>query len=157
MSQLIGILEWTNVGNVITTNLLDFMSGLEFSGLPLIFVSFILIIIMSLLIPSSTDKWVLLSPIIIPLFMRSNITPNYTQFLFGVADGIGKALTPIFPYYILMVGLIEMYSDKDKHNLYSIYKMLLPIILAIGGILLLLLIGWFLIGLPLGLGTISTL
>jgi len=157
MSQLIGILEWTNVGNVITTNLLDFMSGLEFSGLPLIFVSFILIIIMSLLIPSSTDKWVLLSPIIIPLFMRSNITPNYTQFLFGVADGIGKALTPIFPYYILMVGLIEMYSDKEKNNLYSIYKMLLPLILAIGGILLLLLIGWFLIGLPLGLGTISTL
>lgn len=157
ISQLIGILEWTNVGNVITTNLLDFMSGLEFSGIPLIFVSFILIVIMTLLIPSSVDKWVLLSPVIVPLFMRSNITPNYTQFLFGLADGIGKALTPIFPYYIIMIGLIEKYKDKEDLNFLEVMKMLLPTILIVSGILLLILIGWFLIGLPLGIGSFSSL
>lgn len=157
ISQLIGILNWTNVGNVITTNLLDFMSGLEFSGIPLILVSFVLIVIMTLFIPSCIDKWVLLSPIIVPLFMRSNITPNYTQFLFSIADGIGKAITPIFPYFIIMLGLIEKYKDKENLNFYGIIKMLFPTILIISGILLLILIGWFLIGLPLGLGTFSSL
>lgn len=157
IAQLIGILEWTNVGNVITTNLLDFMSGLEFSGIPLIFVSFILIVIMTLFIPSCIDKWVLLSPVIVPLFMRSNITPNYTQFLFSLSDGVGKAITPIFPYYIIMVGLIEKYKDKENLNFYSIIKMLLPTILIVAGTLLLILIGWFLIGLPLGIGTFSSL
>ena len=157
VAQLIGILEWTNVGNVVTTNLLDFMSRLEFSGIPLIFVSFILIVIMTLLIPSSIDKWVLLSPVIVPLFMRSNITPNYTQFLFGLADGIGKAITPIFPYYIIMIGLIEKYKDKEDLSFYGVMKLILPTILIIAGTLLLILIGWFLIGLPLGIGTFSSL
>ena len=110
---------------------------------------------MTLLVPSSVDKWVLISPIIIPLFMRSNITPNYTQFLFGVADGVGKSITPLFPYYILLVGLIGKYrSDKDLRD---ILKLVYPIALMIGGVLLLLLIGWFLIGLPLGIGTYISL
>lgn len=156
-SQLIGLIEWTNVGNVLVTILVDFMSGLQISGILLILISFILIVFMTLLVPSSVDKWVLISPIIIPLFMRSNITPNYTQFLFGVADGVGKSITPLFPYYILLVGLIGKYrSDKDL-QLRDILKLVYPIALMIGGVLLLLLIGWFLIGLPLGIGTYISL
>lgn len=156
-SQLIGLIEWTNVGNVITINLLNFMSSFQMSGLPLIVISFILIVIMGVLIPSSVQKWVLLSPVIIPLFMRSNITPNYTQFLFGIADGVGKALTPIFPYYILMIGLVEKYKTTEDVTFYSMLKMLLPTILVIAGILFLLLVGWFLIGLPLGINTLPSL
>lgn len=156
-SQLIGLIEWTNIGNVLVTILVDFMSGLQISGILLILISFILIVFMTLLVPSSVDKWVLISPIIIPLFMRSNITPNYTQFLFGVADGVGKSITPLFPYYILLVGLIGKYrSDKDL-QLRDILKLVYPIALMIGGVLLLLLIGWFLIGLPLGIGTYISL
>lgn len=157
MAQLVGLIEWTNVGNVIVTNLVDFMSGLEISGILLILFSFVLIVIMTILSPSSIDKWVLISPIIIPLFMRSNITPNYTQFLFGVADGMGKALTPFFPYYILMIGLINIYRNDNDLTIKEVMKLIIPIILIIGGILLLLLIGWFLIGLPLGIGTYTSL
>ena len=33
-----------------------------------------------------------MSPLIIPLFMRSNITPDFTQLIFKSADGIEKQL-----------------------------------------------------------------
>ena len=89
--------------------------------------------------------------------MRSNITTNYKQFIIGVAYGVGKSITPLFPYYILLVGLIGKYrSDKDL-QLRDILKLVYPIALMIGGVLLLLLIGWFLIGLPLGIGTYISL
>ncbi len=154
-SQFISIIEWTNVGTVITTSLLNFISSTQVSGILLILFVFILIVIMGIFIPTSVDKWILIAPIIIPLFMRSNITPDYTQFLFNIADGVGKAITPIFPYYILMLGLIEKY--KDEMSFFKIFKTILPTTLLTAGILLLILIGWFLIGLPLGINTVPTL
>ena len=112
---------------------------------------------MTLLIPSIIDKWVILSPVIVPLFMRSNITPNFTQFIFGVADGVGKSLTPIFPYYIIMLGLMEKYKNDEEVSFYGILKKITPTILIISGVMLLLLIGWFLIGLPLGINSFPSL
>ena len=157
ISQLIGIINYTNIGNVISNILLNFMSSVEFSGIPLIFVSFILIVLMTLLIPNIIDKWIILSPVIVPLFMRSNITPNFTQFIFGVADGVDKSLTPIFPYYIIMLGLMEKYKNDEEVSFYGILKKITPTILIISGVMLLLLIGWFLIGLPLGINSFPSL
>lgn len=157
ISQLIGIIEYTNIGNVISNILLNFMSSVEFSGIPLIFVSFILIVLMTLLIPNIIDKWVILSPVIVPLFMRSNITPNFTQFIFSVADGVGKSLTPIFPYYIIMLGLMEKYKTDEEVSFYGVLRKVTPTILIISGVMLLLLIGWFLIGLPLGINSFPSL
>lgn len=157
ISQLIGLLEWTNIGNVITVNLLDFMSGLQFSGLPLIFISFLIIVFITILIPSSMDKWILFSPIIIPLFMRSNITPDYTQHMFSVADSVGKVLTPIFPYYIIMLGLIYKYKNQNDISLFGIIKLTFPVTMILSGLLLLILLSWFLIGLPLGINSFPSL
>ena len=56
-AQLIAITEWTNIGPVIGTKLVDFMSTLEISGAPLIIMLFIVIVIMSILIPSTLLKW----------------------------------------------------------------------------------------------------
>lgn len=157
ISQLIGLVNWTNVGTVISANILDFMSRLEFSGLPLIVISFIFIILITLFIPSTIDKWVLFSPIIIPLFMRSNITPEFTQFMFGIADSVGKMLTPLFPYYVIALSFIYKYRDKTSLSLFGMVKILLPITLIMAGIYLLVIISWFLIGLPLGINILPSL
>ena len=82
MSQLIAILDWTRIGDVISVRLVDFVSSMQISGLPLILIFMLIVIIMSILIPDLMTKWELLSPTVIPLFMRSNITPDFTQFIF---------------------------------------------------------------------------
>lgn len=157
ISQLIGLINWTNVGNVFAARLVDFMSGLEFSGIPLFIISFLIIIFISIMIPSSMEKWVLLSPIIVPLFMKSNITPDFTQFMFGISDSIGKMLSPIFPYYIIMLGIIYKYKEKSDVSLFSYIKMLMPITLITAGIFILIITSWFLIGLPLGVNILPSL
>ena len=158
-SQLIAIIDWSNIGVVIGTKLIDFTSTLEISGIFLIVIFFIVIVLMSLFIPGSITKWEIVSPVAIPLFMRSNITPNMTQFIFKAADGIGKSLTPVFIYYIITLAFIEKYrvSEKNQVSVFGTLKMILPVILIMALVMLLIIILWYIIGLPIGIGTYSTL
>ena len=157
-SILIGIIEWTNIGVVVTNSLVNLLSVLEFTGIPLIIISFVFIIIMSLLLPKSIEKWELISPIMIPLFMRANMSPNFTQFIFSAADSVGKVLTPTFIYFIIMMGLIQKYNFKEnKIGLYGTIKVSLPILVTIIVVWLLLIIIWYISGIPLGINSYATM
>lgn len=158
-SQMVAILSWTNLGEVIATRLITFMSTLQISGIPLMLTMFVVIILMSIFVPSVTTKWNLAAPTLIPLFMRSNITPNFTQFLFQIADGIGKCFTPIFIYYIVAIGVIEKYNDDPNHKItiFGTMKKFMPCVFLFICLWLIILIGWYMVGLPMGPSTYPTL
>ncbi len=159
ISQLEGMIEWTNIGVVLGSRLIDFISNLELSGVLLIMVFFIAIVIMSIFIPSTNGKWVIASPIVVPLFMRSNITPDFTQFIFQIADSVGKCLTPFYAYFIIMIGFMEKFSNDDESGvtILGTMRMTLPIAVIVG-LLWLLIIGlWYISGLPIGINGYSTL
>lgn len=158
-AQLQGLIEWTNVGTVLGSRMIDFMSNLQLSGSFLIIIFFAIIVIMSILIPSTSAKWVLASPVVVPLFMRSNITPDFTQYIFQIADSVGKGLTPVFAYFIVMIGFMQKYvSDEEKSiNVVDTLKMTLPITLIIGLVWIAILVLWFISGLPIGINGFSTL
>ena len=159
VSNMLSILEWTNLGSGITTRLVDFISTLQISGIPLIISVFIIIIIASILIPGNIEKWTLLSPVVVPLFMRANITPDFTQFIFKVADGIGKSISLFFVYFIIMVGFLQKYNAerKEEITLFGTLKILAPSILLFTIVWIMIIIGWYLVGLPLGVNTMPTL
>ena len=156
---MISILNWTGLGTVVASWLISFMSGLEFTGLPLIMTMFAIIIVMSLLIPDTITKWQLSAPILIPLFMKANITPDYTQFIFKAADSVGKGMTPFFVYFIIMLAFLEKYNDKEtnKITVFGTLKLLRPTILIFMVVWVIIVIGWFVMGLPLGPETMPTL
>ncbi len=157
-SILISIIDWTNLGVVIANQLVYIISLFDFTGILLIIITFILIIIMSILIPGSVEKWALISPILVPLFMRGNLTPDFAQFVFKTADSIGKIITPVFIYFILTLGLIQKYNfKKNKITLFNTMKLILPIVVTIILFWLLILIIWYVAGLPLGIDTLATM
>ena len=156
ISILSGIIDWTNIGVVITTKLINLLVVLNFSGFSLIILAFIFIILMTILMPNNLQKWTLISPLIIPLFMRANISPDFTQFLFQVASGIGSSLTPLFIYFIIMLGLMQKYDEEDL-SVFKTLKMMLPIILLTTLFWLLLIMCFYVVGLPIGIGTSITM
>ena len=158
-SILLAIVEYTNLGAVISANLVSFIGSMQFSGIPLIISLFVIVIIIGLFIPSTVEKWDLLNPIVVPLFMRSNITPDFTQFIFRAADGVGKALTPVFPYYMVMIAFLEKYNydEENKITVFGTLRMILPVILTLILVWILILVGWYIVGLPMGTGTYVTL
>ena len=157
-SILISIIDWTNIGVVVANNLIYIISLFDFTGIPLIIISFILIIVMSILMPNNLEKWTLISPVLVPLFMRDNLTPDFAQFVFKVADSVGKVISPLFIYFIIMVGFIQKYNEKEnKITLFNTLKLIWPIIIIVIIFWLLLLIIWYIAGLPLGIDTLATM
>lgn len=158
-SNMIAILDWTNLGTVLSARLVTFLSSVQFSGIPLIVTFFFIVLIMSFFIPSVETKWALLSPLIIPLFMRSNITPDFAQLIFRAADGIGKCMTPIFGYYIILLAFLQKYNydETNEITIFGLLKKMLPIVVAFTVVWLLILVGWYVIGLPMGVHTYPTL
>lgn len=158
VSQLQGIIDWTNIGVVIGSKMIDSISNMQLSGVFLILVFFFVILFMGLLVPSTTGKWVIASPVVVPLLMRSNITPDFTQFIYQIADSVGKGLTPLYAYFIIMIGFMIRYRDDDSFiNISDALKMTVPISLIIGIIWLLILILWYISGMPIGINGFSSL
>lgn len=153
-SILTNIVSWTNMGTVIGIKILDLISLFDLTGIPLIIVSFICILLMSIFIPNSLEKWYLISPVLVPIFMRGNLTPDFAQFVFKAAESVGKVITPLFIYFIVMVGFIQKYNTKQKPiTLFDTIKLVWPIIIAMIIFWLLILVIWYVAGLPLGIGT----
>lgn len=157
-SQLISIFEWTNLGQVLCSKLISLITILPFSGIPLLITFFISVILMSILIPSAITKWELASPLLVPLLMRSNMTPNFTQFIFRAADGIGKCFTPLFAYYAVLLGFLEKYNTKENNKItvFGTLRLLMPSLLSFVLIWFIIILGWFILGLPLGPEVLST-
>lgn len=158
-SQMISILQWTNIGPVVVSNLTNFLAGLPLSGIPLIFIFFIVVILMTIIMPSTMDKWVMMSPIVVPLFMRANITPDFTLFIYKAADGVGKCFSPLFIYFIVMLAFLEKYNgdEENKITVFGTIKNLMPVYVLLGLLWLLIIICFYIVGLPSGLGTYPTL
>lgn len=159
ISELISIIEWTNIGTVFASKLIELIGSLQLSGFLLIITFFIVVVLMSILLPGTIEKWKIASPVMIPLFMQSNISPAFTQFIFRVADGVGKAFTPVFAYYIIMLAFLEKYktSEKNQISIFGILKDLFPIIMIMAIAWLVLIIIWYILGLPIGMNTLANL
>ena len=156
--QMLALFEWTNIGYVISARLIELIGVLQFSGLPLIIGFIIVVVLITLMIPSLVAKWNFIAPIAVPLFMRSNITPDFTQFVFKVADSIGKSFTPLFLYLIIAIGFLQKYADEDeKTTLFGTMKLIMPAMLMMAGVWLVIVIGWYIVGLPTGINTFPTM
>lgn len=159
MSQFISILEWSNIGTVLCAKLLQFMSSFTFSGVFLIVIFFLVVVLSSIFIPGTLSKWLIMSPTIVPLFMRANISPAFTQFIFQAADSVGKIISPSFIYFIILIAYLEKYrrDDKKQVTIFGTLKLLLPTILIMTVVWIIIVCLWYVAGFPIGAGFNSVL
>jgi aminobenzoyl-glutamate transport protein len=155
--QMIELFNWTNIGTVSIAKAIDLLSAIQISGMPLILAFIIIVFLAGLVNPVSNLVWPIVAPVAVPLFMRANITPDFSQFIFTSISGIAYSMTPLFLYLLLMVGFVQKYSDDDDVNIFGTIRLMLPIILIMIGAWLLIIFGWYVIGLPIGTGTYPTI
>lgn len=152
-SQLIACFKKTNLGTIFTIWVGNFISNLGFSSIPLILLTFILVAIVNVFQSSSVLKWSILTPFIIPVFMKANITPEFAQAVFRAGDSVTNLITPFFPYFVVFIGMLQLYNKSEEAiGIRDTYKLLLPYLLGIFVFWLILLICWYIINLPIGVG-----
>lgn len=157
VSVLYGILNYTKLDTVIVTNIIDLVGRSNLSGLILVIVTFLSIVIMTIFIPSTITKWTLIAPVFVPLLMRANISPEFTQSIFVAADSVGKLFCPVYIYLIITIGFIYKYDKDNVTSIIQTMKKIMPVILVLSITWFAIVIGWYLTGLPIGPDTVITL
>lgn len=157
-SILINVFKKTNIGTVITISFANLIGNGNFTGIPLILILFAFSAISTLFLTNPAAKWAILSTTVIPVFMNSSLSPEFAQVIVRFGECMTIGLTPLLAYFSVYIAYIEKYNQNDKPiSLFRTlrYQSLYAII--IGIVLLLLVIGWYLIGIPIGInGYIST-
>jgi len=158
-SQLIALFKNTNLGNYIVASLTNLIKNLPLNGLFLIVAVIIIIAICNIFVPSSLAKWSIISPVLVPIMMQSNISPQFTQYIFRAAESMTNGVTILLPYFIVYLAYLNVYN-KDSQKPITIRKgisYMMPYFfwLGIGWILIIMM--WYVIGIPLGPGVYPTL
>lgn len=157
-SQFIAIFKKTNIGLLILTYMTGFISKSSFSGIVLIISVMILIAISNLFITTPAAKWAVLSPVVVPIMMRSNISPQFSQFILRAADSMTKGITPLLAYFAIYIGYINIYNtNKETVTIKEGIKYIMPYCLIMSLTWVLIILGWYLLGAPIGIGVSSTL
>ncbi len=158
-SQFIAIFRKSNVGLVITSWLATLLKSMNLTGIPLILISLLLIGISNIFLTSPASKWMIFSPVVVPMFMQSNISPQFAQIVMRAADSMTKGFTPLLASFVIYIGFLNIYNLKKEKpiTIRKSLQMITPYFLIIAATWILLIIGWYLIGLPIGPGVGPTL
>ncbi len=148
-SQFIALFKYTNIGNVITVNIFNFLKYNEFSFIVLIILSFVGVALSNLFLTSISTKWTLFVPSLIPVFMKSNITPEFTGAIFRLASSTTNMITPLLPYFCIFLGFVGLYSRND-FSIKKCYKLIIPYFIAITILWLFIIISWYVLRAPIG-------
>ncbi len=65
--------------------------------------------VIDLVIGSASAKWALLAPIFVPMLMQLGISPDLTQAAYRVGDSSANIITPMMPYFPLVVVYVQKY------------------------------------------------
>jgi aminobenzoyl-glutamate transport protein len=102
----------------------------------------------NLIIGSASAKWALLAPIFVPMFMSLGLSPELTQAAYRVGDSCTNIVTPMMPYFPLVVVFCQRYVKST--GIGTLTSLMLPYsVVFIVTWTVYLLIYWNL-GLPLG-------
>ena len=153
-AQFCLIFKETNIGVFITASLTELLEGLNLTGIVLITFSFLVVLISSVFVPVASTKWAIVSPVMVPMFMQSSFTPEFAQAVFRAADSSMKGMTPLFTYFVILIGFLQIYNKKkDVVTLVDGLSLVVPYSIAFSVLWLILLIAFYIIGLPLGFST----
>ena len=157
-AQFIAIFRHTNIGTIITAWGANIISSVNFTGILLILLVLIVIAVVSLFSTTPVAKWTIMAPVVVPILMQSNISPQFAQFILRAGDSMTKGYTPLLAFFVIYVGYLNIYNPRKEKpiTIGMALRWLTPYCLIIGLTWILITVGWYLIGLPIGPGVYPT-
>ena len=143
-AQFVAWFDWSGMGLVLAVHGAEWLGDLELPS-PVLLVVFVLLgASINLLIGSASAKWSVLAPVFIPMFMVLGIDPAATQAAYRVGDSSTNIITPLMPYFALVLGFARRYQPDAGVG--TLIALMLPFSIS-------LLVAWsVLLGIWLGFG-----
>lgn len=152
-SQFIAVYKKTNIGTVVMAVISGAIRDLPFTGLPLVITVLLLIAIAGMFVTTQSSKWAMFAPVVVPLFMQNNITPQFAQFVFRAADSMAKGFTPLLAYFVVYLGYLNIYNtEKDPISIKKAIQFIRPYYFIIGITWILIVALMYIMGISIGPG-----
>ena len=104
----------------------------------------------NLVVGSASAKWALMAPVFVPMLMQVGLSPDLTQAAYRVGDSATNIITPLMPYFPLIVLFCRQYVKGS--GIGTVVALMLPYSVALIVLWTGFLLGYWALGLPLGLG-----
>jgi len=122
------------------------------SGIPSWAVIICLILLtagVNLFIGSASSKWTMLAPVFVPMLMYAGLSPELTQAAYRVGDSTTNIITPMMPYFPLVVVFCQRYVKQT--GIGTLAAMMLPYSIVFLICWTLFLLAYWQLGLPMGI------
>jgi aminobenzoyl-glutamate transport protein len=127
----------------------NLLAAMNLPGSITLFGIILLVGFINLFVGSASAKWALLAPIFVPMLMQIGFSPDLTQAAYRVGDSSTNIITPLMPYFPLVVVYCQRYVKGT--GIGTLVSMMLPYSVVFLICWSLFLVIYWTLGIPLGL------
>jgi len=150
IAQFVALFNWSNLGVVLAVHGATALKAMELGPVPLLLALVLITAALDLVLGSAAAKWAMLGPVLVPMLMLLGSDPALTQAAYRVGDSITNIVTPLASNFPLVLLFVQRYEPEA--GIGTVTATMLPYSLANLVVWPLLLVGWMLLGWPLGPG-----
>lgn len=147
-AQFVAYFKWSNLGIILAVEGANLLMSANIGLIPLMILFVLLAASINMLMGSASAKWAILAPIFIPMFMIMGYSPELSQVVYRIGDSVTNVISPMMSFFALIIAFVQKYEPKA--GIGTIIATMLPYSIAFLVLWILLLVGWLLLGIPLG-------
>ncbi len=149
IAQFVYAFGQSNLGVLLALQGAAFLKAMAMPAAVTIIGIILLTAFVNIFVGSASGKWGLLAPIFIPMLMSLGISPDLTQAAYRVGDSSTNIITPLMPYFPLVVVYCQRYVKST--GIGTLTALMLPYSMSFIVLWTMFLLAYFAIGLPLGI------
>jgi len=147
-AQFVAWFKWSNLGLIIAVKGADVLHAIDIGLIPLVILFVLFSGFINLFMGSASAKWAIMGPVFIPMFMLMGYSPELSQAVFRIGDSVTNIISPMMSFFALIIVYYQKYDEKS--GLGTLIATMLPYSVVFFIVWTLLMIGWIVLGLPLG-------
>lgn len=160
----IDLLNKSNIFKIIAIKGATILKTAHVGLIPLCLAVIVVTTIVNPFMTSGSSKWLLISPMVVPMFTLLNVNPAYAQLAYRIGDSCTNIVSPLHSALPVIIGLLAEYQAEGKiplrpgeteHReigLGTIFSLTIPYSIVLLITMTIMLIIWLALDLPIGPG-----
>ncbi|KAB1503152.1 AbgT family transporter [Corynebacterium sp. 320] len=150
VAQFLAWFDWSNLGVWTAIKGSELLQAWNLPPLVMFAGLVLMVALLNLFITSGSAQWALMAPVVVPMLMYVNISPEVAQMLFRIGDSPTNIITPMSPYFALALTFLQRYYKRAGVG--TLMSLALPYSLTMLAGWFVFFVVWYLLGIPLGPG-----
>lgn len=147
-AQFLAYFNWSNLGIILSVTGAEVLKNAGITGIGLIIGFIVLSSVINIFVGSASAKWAIMAPVFVPMFLLLGYDPALTQMAYRIGDSITNPISPLFPYFPIIVAFAKQYEQKCGMG--TIIANMMPFSVAFAVVWTIILIFFMIFNLPLG-------